>query len=161
METKLLKAIELRESGHLQESNDMLTRLVEEYPDHASIHYQCAWSYDVLGKEKQAVFFYERAIELGLSSEELEDALLGLGSTYRTLGEYEKSKQIFLHAMEAYPDNKAIQTFYAMTLYNLKEHSKAMEILLNCLTETTNDPAILSYRKAIDFYSNQLDGLWK
>ncbi|VXC29207.1 Tetratricopeptide repeat protein (fragment) [Bacillus altitudinis] len=42
METKLLKAIELRESGHLQESNDMLIRLVEEYPDHASIHYQCA-----------------------------------------------------------------------------------------------------------------------
>lgn len=63
--------------------------------------------------------------------------------------------------MEAYPHNKAIQTFYAMTLYNLKEHSKVMEILLNCLTETTNDPAILSYRKAIDFYSNQLDRLWK
>ncbi|MDH6564444.1 hypothetical protein M2166_003277 [Bacillus sp. TBS-096] len=36
-----------------------------------------------------------------------------------------------------------------------------MEILLNCLTETTKDPAILSYRKAIDFYSNQLDTLWK
>ncbi|KWZ65981.1 tetratricopeptide repeat protein [Bacillus altitudinis] len=161
METKLLKAIELRESGQLQESNDMLIRLVEEYPDHASIHYQCAWSYDVLGEEKQAVFFYERALELGLSSEEREDAFLGLGSTYRTLGEYEKSKQIFLHAMEAYPHNKAIQTFYAMTLYHLNEHSKAMEILLNCLTETTNDPAILSYRKAIDFYSNQLDRLWK
>lgn len=42
METKLLKAIELRESGQLQESNDMLIRLVEKYPDHASIHYQCA-----------------------------------------------------------------------------------------------------------------------
>lgn len=36
-----------------------------------------------------------------------------------------------------------------------------MEMLLNCLTETTTDPTILSYRKAIDFYSNQLDKLWK
>ncbi|MGX9290937.1 tetratricopeptide repeat protein [Bacillus sp. A015] len=161
MDTKLVKAIELRESGHLQESNEMLTYLVEEYPYHASIHYQCAWSYDLLGEERQAVFFYEKAIELGLSSEELEDALLGLGSTYRTLGEYEKSKQIFLNGMEVYPNNRAIQTFYAMTLYNLNEHSKAMEILLNCLTETTKDPDILSYRKAIDFYSNQLDTLWK
>ncbi|MEI4790607.1 tetratricopeptide repeat protein [Bacillus sp. FJAT-53060] len=161
METKLVKAIELRKSGHLQESNEMLTHLVEEYPDHASLYYQCAWSYDLLGEEKQAVFFYEKAIELGLSSEELEDALIGLGSTYRTLGEYEKSKQIFLNAMEAYPKNKAIQTFYAMTLYNLNEHSEAMEVLLNCLTETTKDPNILSYRKAIDFYSNQLDTLWK
>ncbi|MCY7572129.1 tetratricopeptide repeat protein [Bacillus sp. FSL M8-0266] len=161
METKLEKAIELRKSGHHLESNEMLTHLVEEYPDDASIHYQCAWSYDLLGEERQAVFFYEKAIELGLSSGELEDALLGLGSTYRTLGEYEKSKQIFLKGIEAYPDNKAIQTFYAMTLYNLKEHKKAMEVLLNCLTETTTDPTILNYRKAIDFYSNQLDKLWK
>ncbi|QEK63641.1 hypothetical protein FX981_01882 [Bacillus safensis] len=57
METKLEKAIELRKSGHLQESNEMLSHLVEEYPDHASIHYQCAWSYDLLGEERQAVFF--------------------------------------------------------------------------------------------------------
>ncbi|GLF89225.1 hypothetical protein Saga11_04840 [Bacillus safensis] len=77
METKLVKAIELRKSGHLRESNEMLTHLVVEYPDDASIHYQCAWSYDLLGEERKAVFFYERAIELGLSSDELEDALLG------------------------------------------------------------------------------------
>lgn len=57
MKTKLEKAIELRESGHLQESNEMLSHLVEEYPNDASIHYQCAWSYDLLGEERQAVFF--------------------------------------------------------------------------------------------------------
>lgn len=57
MKTKLEKAIELRKSGHLQESNEMLSHLVEEYPGNASIHYQCAWSYDLLGEERQAVFF--------------------------------------------------------------------------------------------------------
>lgn len=48
-----------------------------------------------------------------------------------------------------------------MTLYNLNEHSKAMELLLKCLANTTTDPEILSYKNAINFYANQLDKVWK
>lgn len=139
----------------------MLIKLVQQFPENASINYQCAWSFDLLGVEIQAVPYYEKGIQLGLSSEELEDALLGLGSTYRTLGEYEKSKDTFLKAIELFPDNRAIQTFYSMTLYNLSEHSKAMEILLNCLVDTTTDEKIERYKKAINFYANQLDNIWK
>lgn len=119
------------------------------------------WSFDLLGKELQAVPFYEKSIQLGLSSKELEGALLGLGSTYRTLGEYEKSKNVFLKGIELFPNNRAIQTFYSMTLYNLNEHTKAMELLLNCLINTTTDDEILKYKKAIDFYSDKLDTVWK
>ncbi|WP_199690076.1 MULTISPECIES: hypothetical protein [Clostridia] len=86
---------------------------------------------------------------------------MGLGSTYRTLGEYEKSRRIFLKGMELFPNNKALQTFYSMTLYNLNEHSKAMELLLKCLIDTTNDAEIISYKKAITFYSDKLDETWK
>ncbi|MEG0440597.1 MAG: tetratricopeptide repeat protein, partial [Solibacillus sp.] len=112
-------------------------------------------------EESKAVPFYEKAIKLELSSKELEGALLGLGSTYRTLGEYEKSKSIFLKGIESFPNNRAIQTFYSMTLYNLNEHSKAMELLLKCLSDTTTDDEILGYKKAIDFYSNKLDEIWE
>jgi hypothetical protein len=48
-----------------------------------------------------------------------------------------------------------------MTLYNLNEHSKAMELLLKCLIDTTTDDKILSYKKAIEFYSNKLDEVWE
>lgn len=48
-----------------------------------------------------------------------------------------------------------------MTLYNLGEHKAAMEILLQCLTETTMDQDILSYKRAIEFYSDKLDTTWK
>lgn len=48
-----------------------------------------------------------------------------------------------------------------MTLYNLKEHSKAMELLLKCLIDTTSDDEIISYKKAIKFYSDKLDEIWK
>ncbi len=161
MKRELEKAIHLRKNGNHKESNELLIKLVQQFPENASINYQCAWSFDLLGVEIQAVPYYEKAIQLGLSSEELEDALLGLGSTYRTLGEYEKSKDTFLKAIELFPDNRAIQTFYSMTLYNLSEHSKAMEILLNCLVDTTTDEKIERYKKAINFYANQLDNIWK
>lgn len=161
MNIQLNKALEFRKQGRHKESNELLMKLVQEYPDDAYINYQCAWSLDLLGEESQAVFFYEKAIELGLPPSELEGAILGLGSTYRTLGEYEKSKSVFLKGIEAFPENRAIQTFYAMTLYNLNEHSKAMEVLLNCLIETTSDEEILKYEKAIRFYADKLDEVWK
>jgi len=161
MEKALETAIELRKNGKYQESNEILIKLVGKFPNNALIQYQCAWSFDVLGEESKAVPYYEKAIRLGLAGAELEGALLGLGSTYRTLGEYEKSQNTFLNGIELFPNNRALQVFYSMTLYNLNEHSAAMELLLKCLTETTTDKDILQYRKAISFYSDKLDKIWQ
>ncbi|MGD6831101.1 tetratricopeptide repeat protein [Sutcliffiella halmapala] len=161
MNYDLDKAIELRKSGKHKESNQLLIKLVQDFPEDASINYHCAWSFDLLGEESNAVPFYEKAIKLGLPTNELEGAFLGLGSTYRTLREYEKSKNIFQRGMEAFPNNRAIQVFYSMTLYNLKEHSSAMEILLKCLIDTTSDNEILRYERAIEFYSDRLDETWE
>lgn len=161
MKEELTRAMELRKNGHAKESNEILLALVEKFPNDAFVNYQCAWSCDLLGEESKAVPFYERAIDLGLSGKDLEGALLGLGSTYRTLGEYEKSKSVFLKGLELFPDNRAMQVFYSMTLYNLSEHQMAMEVLLNCLLETTKDEEILNYKRAISFYSDKLDQVWK
>src|SRR5690606_664765 len=157
---KLDQAISLRKQEKLTESNILLLELVKEYPNHPVINYQCAWSFDVLGEEAKAAPYYERAIELGLSGETLEGALLGLGSTYRTLGDYERSKRTFEKGIELFPSNQAFKVFYAMTLYNLKEHDKAIELLLTSLIDTTSDKDILSYEKAIRFYANKLDQVW-
>ncbi|WP_026690448.1 tetratricopeptide repeat protein [Alteribacter aurantiacus] len=161
MKNQVDKALDLRKSGDHKESNELIMRLVDQYPDDPFIHYQCAWSFDLLGEEASAVPFYEKAIEIGLSPTDLEGALLGLGSTYRTLGEYKKSESTFLKGIKRFPENRAMQTFYSMTLYNLNEHSKAMELLLKCLIDTSRDPEILSYKKAIEFYSDKLDETWK
>ncbi len=160
MEIELEKAIDLRKNGNYKEFNQLIMKLVQEFPDNATINYQCAWSFDLLGEESRAVPFYENAIKLGLSSKDLEGALLKLGSTFRTLGEYEKSKNTFQKGIELFPNNRAIQAFYSMTLYNLNKHSEAMELLLKCLIDTTTDDEILSYKKAINFYSNKLDEIW-
>lgn len=157
---KLEKAIKLRKEGKLKESNEILIKLVEKFPEDPIINYQCAWSFDVLEKEVEAIGYYEKAINLGLPDKDLKEAYLGLGSTYRTIGEYEKSREIFEDAIAKFDDD-SLKVFYAMTLYNLKEHSKSMELLLKIIAAKTNDSNINTYSKAIKFYSDKLDNLFK
>ena len=54
-----------------------------------------------------------------------------------------------------------MKVFYAMTLYNLQEHRQAMEVLLKTITDGTNNDDIKRYKKAIAFYAEHLDDIWK
>ncbi len=160
MDNQLNDIIATRKNGQLEKANELILKLVEEEPDNALYHYHCAWIYDSLGKEKEAIPHYEKAIHLGLEREDLEGAYLGLGSTYRTLGQYVQSKHVFEQAIQEFPQAEHMKVFHAMTLYNLGECSKAMETLLNSLIRTTNHEGIQEYSKAIKFYSDKLDQTW-
>jgi len=138
----------------------LLSRSVTEYSGNSLVNYHCAWSFDVLGLEADAVPYYEKAIQIGLNETNAMGAFIGLGSTYRTLGHYDKSKIVFEKGIEHYPENKAIEIFYAMTLYNVCKYREAMEILLTSLAQSTNDNEILSYKTAIEFYADKLDQTW-
>ena len=91
MRNELERAVYLRENGRTGEARELLLTLVAERPDDPQVNYQCAWVHDLLGREHEAVPFYERAIEEGLTGGDLEGAMLGLGSTYRALGVYQRA----------------------------------------------------------------------
>ncbi|MCJ8008718.1 tetratricopeptide repeat protein [Lederbergia wuyishanensis] len=158
---QLEEAIELRNSGSHLEANELLVRLAEKFSTNADVQYHCAWSFDVLGKEAEAVPYYELALKLGLNDSDAKGAFLGLGSTYRTLGEYEKAGRVLEEGINRYPDFLALRVFQAMTLYNVKNYEKAMEMMLLTLTQTSSDESIQSYRKAIEFYAKNLNETWK
>ena len=91
MHDELTHAVRLREEGKPEEARSILLRLMEKHPDDPLVSYQCAWVHDVLGLEREAVPFYERAIANGLAGEDLEGAIVSLGSSYRVEDEYAKS----------------------------------------------------------------------
>lgn len=155
------EAVRLREEGRHEETRERLLMLAEKEPDNAQIQFQCAWVHDSLGLEREAVPFYERALRLGLSGQDRQGALLGLGSTYRCLGEYEKAAAILEQGVRQFPGDRALQVFLAMALYNRNRHREAMEILLRLLADTTCDGSIRSYEKAIRFYLDKLDQTWE
>jgi tetratricopeptide (TPR) repeat protein len=160
LQEKLTSAIQLRENQKHEEARELLLKLHAEFPNDPQINYQCAWIHDLLGLEREAIPFYEKAVQEGLSGDELKGALLGMGSTYRCIGEYRKAKETFQHALELFPERHEYNAFLAMTYYNLRDHAKAMELLLNSLAETSKDEGVLRYQRAIQFYADKLDETW-
>src|SRR5437588_11056066 len=103
MRDRLAEAIKLRETGRarqdqalLEEARTLLLDLAATYPDDAEITFQTAVVHDNLGLERESIPFYVRALEQGLSGPDLERALLGLGSTYRGLGEDPKAAERYI-----------------------------------------------------------------
>ena len=157
---KLASAVQLRETQKHEEARELLLELHAEFPNDPQVNYQCAWIHDLLGLEREAIQYYEKAVQEGLSGDELNGALLGMGSTYRCIGEYQKAKETFQRGLELFPERHEYKTFLAMTYYNLGEHSKAMELLLTSLAETSNDEGVIRYQRAIQFYADKLDETW-
>lgn len=156
----LERAILLRQEGKIQEAIEILQEIAVQDPENAQLWYQLAWAHDSLGLEREAVPHYEKALSLGLPGEDRAGAILGLGSTYRTLGQYEQAKVWFEKGMSEFPERREFEVFYAMVLYNLGEHAQAMKRLLVQLADTSSDKGITDYSRAIRFYADQLDRVW-
>ena len=160
LQERLFSAIQLREAQKHEEARELLLELRAEFPNDPQVNYQCAWIHDLLGLEHEAIPFYEKAVQEGLSGDELKGALLGMGSTYRCIGEYQKAKEIFQRALELFPERNEYKVFLAMAYYNLGEYAKGMELLLNSLAETSKDEGVIRYQRAIRFYADKLDETW-
>ena len=157
MSGTLERAIRLREAGELEEARAVLLNLLERNPEDPAVNYQCAWVHDRMGREREAIPLYERAIEMGLSGGDLEGAILSLGSSYRAVGDPAKAAEVLRGGVARFPQNRAMQVFLAMALHDLDEHVQAMEILLRNLAETSSDPEISAYKEALSFYANRLN----
>lgn len=160
MKAQLEKAIQLRKENKPEQALALLSELLKTYPENPDVNYQMAWTCDFMGNESDAVQYYEKAISNGLIADR-SGAMLGLGSTYRCLGEYEKSLSLFDQAVQEFPENRAIKTFRALTLYNLGKAEESVSQLLLQLLDTTSDTSIKSYEKALRFYSGKLNETWK
>ena len=164
MRDGLAHVIQLREKGRakqdqsiLEQARTLLLELVVAYPDDAEINFQAAVVHDNLGLERESIPFYLRALGQGLSGPNLERCLLGLGSTYRVLGEYQKAEETLRLGVREFPDNRALQVFLAITLYNTQQHNEAMELVLVNLLETTSDEKLQYFKRGLLYYTLHLD----
>jgi predicted Zn-dependent protease len=157
---RLASAIRLRENGELEPARQALLLLRTEFPGDPRIAAQTAWVHDSLGFEDEAVLHYEAALAGDLPEDELRSALLGLGSTYRTLGRDADSERCLQRGIERFPDFRPLRVFHALTSYNLGRPREAVAQLLTLLLESTADPEILRYRRSLTAYADDLDRSW-
>ncbi|MGE0171344.1 MAG: tetratricopeptide repeat protein [Oligoflexales bacterium] len=157
---EIAQVAELRLANQPEKAITILADLLHKHPLDPEINYQMAWTHDFMGKEREAVPYYETAIANGLSGEDRKGAMLGLGSTFRCLGEYRKSLEVFDRAVFEFPDDRALKVFRALTLHNLGKSEDAVSHLLLELLDSTSDSSIKSYARALRFYSDKLSETW-
>ena len=156
----LAAAKELRANGKHAEAKDLLVALVAQNPNDAELQYETACVHDILGEEASAVAYYRAALLGRLSLEHLRGAYLGLGSTYRTLGQYADAQATLRQGLERFPEANEMKVFLAMTLHNLGQSKAAVECLLTVLAKTSSDNDIQAYRRAILFYAEDIERIW-
>jgi len=145
-----------RHGGQVKQVLQRLQELDRRFPNVAEINYQLAWTCDVLGRENDALPYYEKAVALGLPENELSGALLGLGSTLRNLGQPERSAEVLRSGRAQFPDNREFDVFLALTLHELGRHGEALQLVLEALCDTTEDPGLTAYQRALRHYAGKL-----
>jgi len=158
---RLNEAVRLRLKGDLPGACAILLGLVAEFPADPLVNYQCAWIHDRLGLERKAVEYYERALKHGLVGDDRAGAYLGLGSTLRGLGQYPKALSVLDEGAKEFPEHRPLRVFRAMALYNGKRAKESVGELLKLLAETSSDPEITAFKRAILFYAEDLDRVWE
>ena len=159
-EERLARARKLRHADELEESQEILLDLLEDYPHDALVLYEVGGSYDVMGEEREAIPYYQRAIEAGLEGDNLQECLICLGSSHRVIGQYDKAIAVLERAVEAFPDKNSGQVFLALAYYSDGREDESVQILLDVLLKTTTDKDILAYADPLDFYKDNLDEVW-
>lgn len=145
-----------RHGGQVADVLDRLKSLDARHSNIAEIHYQLAWTCDVLGREAEAVPYYEKAIALGLPPNELAGALVGLGSSLRTLGHAERAVTVLRSGRAQFPDHREFDAFLALALHDTGAHAEAMKLLLECLCDTAEDPGLTAYQRALRHAASRL-----
>ncbi len=145
-----------RAYGQFKEILPRLKSLDARHPNIAEIAYQLAWTCDTLGHTADALPYYDKAVALGLPPNELSGALLGLGSTLRQLGHLERSADVLRSGRLQFPENREFDIFLALTLHAQGQHTAALQLALETLCDTTDDPGLTTYQRAIRHASNQL-----
>lgn len=116
--------------------------------------------HDFLGREAQAVPYYLAALAGHLTHEQQRSAYLGLGSTYRALGQYAAAERTLAEGLTRFPDAAELKTFLAMVLHNLGRSKQAVELLLAVLAQSSADAYVQDYREAILFYAQDIERSW-
>ncbi|MBK8985033.1 MAG: tetratricopeptide repeat protein [Chloroflexi bacterium] len=163
METKdkrIAQARELREQDQLEASQAILLALMDEFPEDPVVLYEVGGSYDVMGQERDAIPYYEDAVEEGLSGDDLQECLICLGSCHRVIGEFAEAVAVLETAVAQFPDNKSGHVFLALAYYSNDQKEAAMRTLLDVLLQTTTNEDILAYADVFEFYKDNLEEVW-
>ena len=156
----IARAKELRRNDELDASQVLLLDLLVEHPNHPLVLYEVGGSFDVMGEEREAIPYYQKAIKAGLDGDDLQECLVCLGSSHRNVGNFDEAVETLEKAVKQFPDDNSGKVFLALAYYSDGREDEAVRLLLELLLKTTTDKDILAYADPLDYYKDNLDEVW-
>ena len=113
-----------------------------------------ACDHDRVGREEEAIPCYVEALDLGLGDPWRQQALLGLGSSYRNVLRHAEAISVLSEASTEYPDDDALRVFLALALWSGGREREAFELLGKVVVDTAD---LRGYRRAASFYLDHIE----
>ncbi|MBS2773098.1 tetratricopeptide repeat protein [Anoxybacillus rupiensis] len=148
-------AEKFRREGDLQKAYHLLIPLEKTEVDNPFIHLEIGFTLDAMGKEEEAIHYYEKALSLGLPAEQRCVALLCLGSSLRNIGKLDDAKHILKTAMDEFPNHIGIHCFYALAQYHAGEHGQSVRTLINAILLLSPE-SVKPFTQSLQYYVNEL-----
>lgn len=125
------------------------------HPDDAGAQAAAAYACDRLGREAEALRYYQRAFDLGGPADDRAGFLLGFGSTLRNVGRVDDAVAVLAEAALAHPDHAALRAFLALALGSAGHHALALATMLDAGL-ASSPAAFAPYRRALGEYQRAL-----
>lgn len=114
-------------------TNERAAEVLEQFKwyEEGDLLLLCAYSCDILGKEKEAEEYYRKAKEVHFRKKELKNWHMFFGSTLRWNGKYEESIEILEEGYKLFNDKYfkgyILMTQYKMDYFTFEELTKQIE----------------------------------
>lgn len=149
LDDELDRIFEARDRNNMQPTIEVLLPIAHEHPQHPRVLYEVGGAYDTAGKERTAASYYERALQAGLSGDELRRCYVQYGSTLRNLGELAGSAALFERARAQFPGSPSLAVFEAISLHACGRLNEAVASLLEVVAAGVQSPDLDRYKPAI------------
>jgi tetratricopeptide (TPR) repeat protein len=116
----------------LSELDDVVSRLVETFPDEPAAFDVMGWLHYKIGKVEQAEVFWKYCLQL---DPDFAPAHHALGLKGLELGEYETAATHFRRTVQLEPTNSAFKVELAQALVEIGESEEAIDVLLDDLRD--------------------------
>jgi Flp pilus assembly protein TadD len=154
IEALIAQGLELETDDSADQAIAYFADLVQRYPDNARVQFETGGAYDFAGHESTAIPHYRRAIELGLSDEDMLRVTVQLASSLRNVGEISEAVALLAEGCAKYPQHRALRAFYALALHSFGQSAKALAELL---TMTLDAPDFYErYNRSLRYYAEEL-----
>lgn len=115
-----------------------------------------AYACDRIGREHEAVTYYDRAWQLGIPTDERPRFFVGYGSTLRNVGRIDEAVSRLTEATLEYPADLALLAFLALAQHSAGRFALSLSTLLEAALRAARPGSFGPYARALAEYQAEL-----